>query len=188
MDVISHALWAALIAKLANFKEKIKLNAWAAAFWGAMPDVFAFVPLFIYLFYKLGTGTLDTSQFSHPEDFEPPKADTLFINRLTHFLYEMSHSLMVFFVVFIVVAFIYRKPIWEMAGWLLHIIIDIPTHSFQFYPTPFLWPFSDYKFDGISWADPYFLVLNYLLIFLVYLLLKKTWTPAKSKVKNQKSK
>ena len=54
-----------------------------------------------------------------------------------------------------------KKNPWEILGWPLHILIDIPTHTYQFYPTPFLWPISTYKFDGISWGTPWFMIVNY---------------------------
>lgn len=38
--------------------------------------------------------------------------------------------------------------------WLLHILIDIPTHRAQFFPTPFLAPFSDFVVDGVRWSTP----------------------------------
>ena len=45
--------------------------------------------------------------------------------------------------------------------WLIHILIDIPTHSREFLPTPFLWPVSEWKFPGISWGNRYFMMFNY---------------------------
>jgi hypothetical protein len=36
-----------------------------------------------------------------------------------------------------------RCIVFEMRGWLLHILIDIPTHSFRYYETRFPWPISD---------------------------------------------
>jgi hypothetical protein len=46
-------------------------------------------------------------------------------------------------------------------AWLGHILVDIPTHSKRFFPTPFLWPISDYKVDGISWGVRWFMLANY---------------------------
>jgi hypothetical protein len=59
-----------------------------------------------------------------------------------------------------------------MLGWLLHIILDIPSHSIDFFATPFLFPVSDYVFQyGARWSIPWFMILNYslLLILFVYL-------------------
>ncbi len=40
-----------------------------------------------------------------------------------------------------------------LAAWLLHIAIDIPTHSRRHWGPQFLWPFSDMAVDGIPWAE-----------------------------------
>jgi len=69
----------------------------------------------------------------------------------------------------LIVFFVRRVP-WEVGGWLVHILIDIPSHSYKFYPTPFLWPFSEWKFDGWSWGAPIFMIINYSLIIGVYVL------------------
>ncbi|MEA3406510.1 MAG: hypothetical protein U9R48_00325 [Chloroflexota bacterium] len=38
-------------------------------------------------------------------------------------------------------------------AWLLHILLDLPTHSRQrMAPRPF-WPLSRWAYDGFSWAD-----------------------------------
>ena len=41
-------------------------------------------------------------------------------------------------------------PAW---AWLLHILIDIPTHSRKQWAPQFLWPLSHYSINGISWAE-----------------------------------
>lgn len=58
-----------------------------------------------------------------------------------------------------------------MGGWLLHILMDIPSHSYDFYPTPFLWPISDFKINGFHWGTPWFMITNYSLIIISYLIL-----------------
>ena len=185
MDVISHALWSGIIARLINFKRRARLKISLAAFWGAMPDVFAFAPLFAWLLFKIFIlGEMNVASIQHPEDFEPPQADTFFIYQLTNFLYSLSHSLVVFILVFVLL-WLLRKKFIELFAWGLHILIDIPTHSFQFYPTPFLWPFSDYRFNGFSWADPWFLFFNYSAILLVYMALR--WKSGKNYLENKKA-
>ena len=46
-----------------------------------------------------------------------------------------------------------RFPRQITAAWLLHILIDIPTHSRRRWGPRFLWPFSDFAVDGVSWAE-----------------------------------
>lgn len=116
-------------------------------------------------------------------------AETLPMFRVASVLYQYSHSIVIFFWLFfaIIVYRYIRRPIpgttrfrlhehwwlvpWEMLGWLLHILSDIPTHSYRFYPTPFLWPLSSFKFDGFSWGTPWFLIANFTALIIVYVLL-----------------
>jgi len=169
MDVFSHGLWAAALAKIVNFRKKKPMSVWLTAFWGVFPDVFAFAPAFVWLFYKYFTGGINPSLFPKPGEMEPVAMDTLPIMKLTHFLYNLTHSLLAFAVVFLIMLLIFRRIRWSAFGWLFHIIIDIPTHSYKFFPTPFLWPFSNWKFDGISWANPWFMLFNVLMLGVVWL-------------------
>jgi hypothetical protein len=38
-------------------------------------------------------------------------------------------------------------------AWILHILVDIPTHSRRHWGPRFLWPLSDVVVDGVSWGD-----------------------------------
>lgn len=59
-----------------------------------------------------------------------------------------------------------------MFGWALHILIDIPSHSISLYPTPFLWPISEYRFPyGVSWANQTFMIINYSALLIVWIFL-----------------
>ena len=53
MDVFSHGLWSAVIYKGANLKVKQQTKVWLAVIFGIFPDIFAFTPLFIQLFWGL---------------------------------------------------------------------------------------------------------------------------------------
>ena len=174
MDILAHGLWAGAAAKGLNKKRVGKpLSFWKTAFWGIFPDLFAFTLGFAWLFGNLIFGGMSFSDLPRPGEIEPAAQDTLPIFRLTSLLYSISHSAVIFFIVFGIIFLILRRPIWELGGWFIHILLDIPTHSYQFYPTPFLWPLSGWKFDGFSWGTPWFLVLNYSVIVVAYLLLRK---------------
>lgn len=174
MDIIAHALWTVAVFAVINKKLKKKLNLRFAAAFGVFPDFFAFAPLFIWLFFGLVSGSINFSVLPHPGALEPARADSLFMFRLTSTLYSISHSIFVFLGIFSV-AWLMRgkKPAREMGGWLLHILIDIPSHSYRFFPTPFLWPISSWKLDGLSWASPGFMIVNYSLLVLVFVLLRR---------------
>jgi hypothetical protein len=172
MDIFSHGLWAVTGAKIANRKVKRPLRVVWAAWWGVFPDVFAFVPIFtFFLFSRIFGGAAVV--FPSPQNIEPVPAGEHAIMNATGTLYSVSHSLIIFVVIYGVVYLIRRKHTLELGGWLLHILMDIPTHSYRFYPTPFLWPVSGFKFDGFSWANPWFLVGDYLALTIAFLLLRR---------------
>ena len=62
-----------------------------------------------------------------------------------------------------------------MLAWPMAILMDVISHTRDFLPTPFLWPLTDWKFDGVSWGSPKFMIINYVLITigLIYVLLRK---------------
>ncbi len=171
MDILSHGLWASGALKGAQEKTKKKFNFKAAFFFGIFPDLFAFTLPFIYLLLNLVSSSLSISEITHSHSTEGTTRDSLFLNELTGTLYNISHSLVIFLIVFFAVRFIFKKFHYELLGWGLHILMDIPTHTLEFYPTPFLWPLSDYRFDGISWGTPQFLIVNYTILIILYLYL-----------------
>jgi hypothetical protein len=178
MDIFAHGLWTGAVARAANKKWRISLSTWPAVFWGVFPDLFAFTLLFSAAAFGSLFGSISVwenitlADLPGPHALEPLSGNHLFLFFLTTKLYSISHSAVIFAAVFFCVWAIRKKPYWEMTGWLLHILIDIPTHSYKFFPTPFLWPVSQVKINGISWADPRFLLLNYAAIALVYFLLR----------------
>jgi hypothetical protein len=171
MDIFSHGLWSGVIAQGANLtaKKPRKINPLLAAFWGVFPDVFAFGISFILLFWGLITGTFDRSMIPHPDAVEPAPHTGVF--KLSAYLYNYSHSLVIFVIVIssiILIKYFLKKGTtlqqlipWEMGAWLLHILCDIPTHSYRFYPTPVFWPLWGWKFNGFSWGVWWFMALNY---------------------------
>jgi len=182
MDVFSHGLWAGAGAKAVNLKKKKPLRLWLAMAWGFFPDVFAFALSFIYLnYFRITSG--GTPFAIRPGEIEPPIGQQPFILRLTHYLYDASHSSLVFLVIFGLVAWYFRKPVWELGGWFLHILMDIPTHSFAFFPTPFLWPPSDFMVNGTRWGTRAFMLTNYSLLAFAYGLI---WLIGRAKKRKEK--
>jgi hypothetical protein len=149
MDYIAHGFWSYIVFN------RIKKPLYAVLF-GLLPDTASWGIIFIYLVYiRLSTGILEL------DDFYPWMA----------WLYGLSHSLFVAIITILTVfitASITKKdlPLYMLA-WPLHILIDIPTHEKDFFPTPFLWPVSDWTFSGISWGTSYFMIANYTLITLI---------------------
>jgi fumarate reductase subunit D len=168
MDIFAHTLWANAGARGANAilekkdKNKLKISPAWTGFFGVAPDFFAFTIPFLILFYNIILGKVSFSKFDG-HHMQIVGFD------LAAYLYQFSHSLVIFFLVFILVWVLYKRPRYELLGWALHILIDIPSHSAEFYPTPFLFPISDYKFlYGISWGNTYYMLINYTALLLVW--------------------
>ena len=49
-----------------------------------------------------------------------------------------------------------------LLGWWSHILIDIFSHSADYYAVPVLYPITMRGFDGVAWNTPWFMALNYL--------------------------
>lgn len=150
MDVISHGLWGgiAIGRKKTNY-------FWWAFFISMFPDISSFGVLMVVRIFGLAKDpNLSKAHLGVPD----------FIN----VLYNISHSLFVFGLVFLIVWILYKNPFWPLLAWGLHILIDIPSHSFAFFPTPFLWPFSDFKVNGISWGEPIIFLPNLILLLSLY--------------------
>jgi len=140
MDTLSHGLWGSLA-----FGRKNAKSFWTAFFFGVAPDLFSFG----FFFVSTWLGIAERPNF---DGSEPPN-QALIPPYIGH-LYNITHSLLIFLIVFGIVWLIRKAPFWEMGAWGLHIFFDIPTHSYNFFPTPFLWPLSNFKIDGHPWSDP----------------------------------
>lgn len=177
MDILAHTLWANAMARGANKvaenkdqqkDKKFYMSPGWTAFFGVAPDLFAFTIPFAVRFYNvLFSGNPISSFFVRPPHVEGSVVDNGF--DIAHTLYQYSHSLVIFAVVFVVVWAIYKRPRYELLGWALHILIDIPSHALSFYPTPFLFPISNYRFPyGIQWSNQWFMMINYGALLLVW--------------------
>ncbi|HKY72812.1 MAG TPA: hypothetical protein VJL88_12915 [Nitrospira sp.] len=153
MDILSHGLWGAIA-----FGRRARPSFWLAFLIGLTPDLLSFGILWIAVWL----GMADKPDFSHGT---PPEST---IPQYVHQLYNVTHSFIVFLVVFFLARALFKRPIWELAAWGLHVLVDVPTHSYAFFPTPILWPIFDWKFDGWQWTTPVILIPNYVLLGLCY--------------------
>lgn len=163
MDILAHGLWAAAAATRAEPELKRKIRVGWATFWGVFPDLFAFtIPITLSFWQRFA----DPAQSAWRHGPHGPGH-----MELAWQLYQVSHSFITFSVVFGLVWLIAHRPYFEMLAWLLHILIDIPSHTVRFFPTPFLWPISSYRVSGISWANPWFMLCNYSALAITWFLL-----------------
>lgn len=165
MEIVAHGLWTAAAAVAAKRSAGIRLRTGWAVWWGTFPDVLAFgPPIAAGLVLRLVDGSGAAGGHLVPRV------------RLGLPLYPTGHSVIVFLLAFGVTCILARRVVFEMLGWLLHILLDIPTHSFSYYATRFLWPVSNFRIDGIPWWTPWLWVSTYVALLAVYVLLwKKGW-------------
>jgi hypothetical protein len=154
MDTLSHGLWGSLA-----FGRKNRQNFWLAFFFGVAPDIFSFGIFIVSVFLGFASGI----------NWSAGPPDQSLIPQYVHSTYNITHSLIVFAAAFSLVWLARRRPLWEMAAWGLHIIMDIPTHSNGFFPTPFLWPISSFHISGIPWSRPIIFIPNVVLLGTLYL-------------------
>lgn len=165
MEIVAHGLRAAAAAVTAKKRGGVRLRIGWTVWWAVFPDVLAFGPSIAAGLWLLAANGFNVGAAQG--------------HRHVHLglpLYPAGHSLIVFLLVFAVATVAARRIVLEMLGWLLHILIDIPTHSLSYYATRFLWPVSDFKIDGIAWWTRWFWAATYLALAAVYFAMwKKGW-------------
>jgi len=146
MDIFSHWLWSMALTRG-------KISWKVSGPMGVLPDLLAFVPASIYGMINGIPRTrvdADTVTSDLPVAWE---------------IYQWTHSLTI-------VAFLYGCAYYFLKSkghenpkyvawifvlpWFFHILLDIPGHSIEFFPTPFLHPFSNFMFDGVRWSSWWF--------------------------------
>ena len=146
MNIVAHGLWGAALTPKKHSKEL----KWSV-FWSIFPDIpflAVFIPYAIwnYLFV-----------FSDWSD----------LPKIIFYIYGITHSLIVWGLISVGLL-IFKKWRWPILFWLLHILADIPGHtSFQ---TPFLFPVSEFKFQGLfSWDNYAISTISHLAPLLIIL-------------------
>lgn len=169
MDVLSHWLWGQGLAR-GRVSWKI------AGPMGILPDLVAFIP---------------ASIASSMDGMERVKVDestvTADVHPLAWEIYQISHSAVYATLACLLTylwiknkglpRFLEKHVSADNAGnmalmiwlpWFAHIITDIPTHTINFFPTPFLNPISDWMFDGVRWSVPWVWFTNVGLIAILW--------------------
>jgi hypothetical protein len=158
MDFIAHLLWSGIIF--------IGPQVILACFCGVLPDLAAFGVTLIYFPLR--------HQHLNWRTEEGREAIRQMTDRWVLKLYFWTHSLVVWGTAIgigtIIWSFVGGEFPWFLFAGVIHICIDIPTHSIQFFAPAFLTPLSKYRFDGWSWANKKFMLVNYALIITCILL------------------
>lgn len=172
MDIFAHALWASAGVAAAHRRWPMARGTVAATVvLAALPDVVHMLPMLAWSL--LGDGNLPklwayAVALPSQEPAMPP-----IVALWAHHLHCTFHSAIVAGLVTLLAWAALRRVWLPLLGWWSHIVIDIFTHSADFYPVPVLYPITQRGFDGIAWNTPWFLVLNYVALVCVGLWLFK---------------
>lgn len=160
MDMLAHALWAGVgVAVLRRRMPVPRKVAAATVALAVLPDVAQFLPLLAW--YIGGDGSWAALQaFAVASPGQEPLMPA-WVSGLSHHLHCIMHSAVIASLVTLMLSWAMRRFWIPLAGWWSHILIDVPTHSADFYPVPVLYPFTYAGFDGWAWNQPWMLALTY---------------------------
>lgn len=150
MDPILHILWTGLVFSQSN-------TILLAIVAGLLPDIISFLP-FVVLNWLGGRKT-------KIEDYHPSMPRWMKTYRA--YAFHITHSLVISSVA--ATTWYLLTGQWWLYGWTLHVALDIVSHRGDI-ATPFLYPFSEYKFHGFLWTDKKFIISNYVLIGIITIL------------------
>jgi len=186
VDILAHTLWAGAGIALARRRWPIAAStvAWTLTL-AALPDVLHLLPIIGW--WLVGDGSLATVRayaiaLPNQEPGLPP-----LVQLWSHHLHCVMHSAIVAGAVTALLWALPRSPAarpsrsasvspggraplraagWSswwipLLGWWSHIVVDVFTHSAEYYAAPVLYPITERGFDGLAWNTPWFMVLNY---------------------------
>lgn len=181
MDFFAHVFWGIILTYFlskASFSKRFydtraKKIVSVLAF--AVLD-FVFLPMIFYRIYLMVCGAQNGFPFHY---FQLPGWQ--------YTAYYISHSFVTTAVVGLLLYFVARKYVVPVvAGFLFEIITDVATHEFFFALHPF-YPLWDKEIIGLTtWGTPSFMLANYVLICLGFLLV--WWHSSKEKKAKVKGK
>ena len=125
-----------------------------------LPDLGHLIP--IVAWWLVGTGSWEAVRgyalaVPGAEPWLPPE-----VQFWSHTLHCIMHSAIVALMPTLAAWAWWRHALIPLAGWWSHIVIDVFTHSRDYYPSPVLYPITQRGFDGIAWNTPWVMALNYL--------------------------
>jgi membrane-bound metal-dependent hydrolase YbcI (DUF457 family) len=169
MDIVSHALWSAALGEHLRRRGLITRRGLGMTIaLGTLPDLVSFVPAALWTLREAHPVEATWAYIAATPGTEPLPHS---INTLSHNLHCVTHSVVITALLTFIV---WRaRPAWLplLAGWWLHIVMDIPTHSHAYYAVPFLYPLNDWAVDGVPWTNPWVMALNYAALAIAFTML-----------------
>ncbi len=138
----------------------------------ALPDLLHLLPIIGWWLFGGGSFAVLRAYAIAVPDHEP--ALPPLVSLWSHHLHCVTHSAIVAAVVTLLLWAVLRSLWIPLLGWWSHIVIDVFTHSADYYPAPVLYPITERGFDGLAWNTPWFLLLNYVALGAVCLWLLRS--------------
>ena len=160
MDILAHTLWVGAAAALASRHRALsRATVVGALGLAALPDLLHLVPILVW--WLAGDGSLAVLRaYAVALPGQEPGMPA-WVQFWSHHLHCVIHSAPVAVLVGGVLWFVRRAALMALLGWASHIVIDVFTHSADYFPVAVFYPFTDRGFDGIAWTSPWFMALNY---------------------------
>ncbi len=163
MDIFAHTLWVgAGIVAIGRHRPIAPRMAAATIALAAVPDVLHLLPIFGWWVFGEGSASALWAYAVAVPGSEPELPPSVAF--WSHHLHCVAHSAIVAAALTLVI-WAWRRMLWvPLLGWWSHIVIDVFTHSADYYAAPVLYPLTERGFDGLAWNTPWFMLLNYLLL------------------------
>jgi hypothetical protein len=160
MDILAHGLWVGVgAAWLHRHRRLDRRTTLLAVGLAVVPDLAQLLPLVYLALFTPGGRSVLLAYANALPGYELALSPV--VTELTHHLHCVMHSALVAGVV-TAISWIWLKRLWiPLLGWWSHILIDVFTHSADFYPSPVFYPVTYWGFDGLAWNTPWFMILNY---------------------------
>ena len=127
------------------------------ALYAILPDLLSFGRLFIK---RIPEKIDQFKKCQYSKLFQKPQLEKL--DKIDHLLYNIFHSLIIWSI------FYYFKKDKEIFSVFLAIVLDVFLHKKNYLPTPFLYPLSDYKFNGIPWNSKLGWIISIIITIFIY--------------------
>jgi len=173
MDIVAHTLWAAAGVTVIHRRRPLsRSTVLVTLVLASLPDVIHLLP--IASWWLFGDGSFAALRgYAVAVPGQEPVLPPL-VGLLSHHLHCVMHSAPIAGLVTLAVWAV-RRTLWiPLLGWWSHIVIDVFTHSADYYAVPVLYPFTERGFDRIAWNTPWSMALNYVVLALTGLWLLLT--------------
>ena len=141
MDIVAHTLWAAAGATVLHRHHALsRRTVIATLVLAALPDVLHLLPIAGWWLFSDGTFA-DLRAYAVAVPGREPALPPL-VQLWSHELHCVMHSAPIAGL-FTAVVWAARRAFWiPLMGWWSHIVIDVFTHSADYYAVPVLYPFT----------------------------------------------